>query len=152
MGAKSFLLTEDIVSFNIIEGGTLLAPAQTKMMGSSSIEDSERTVCIEGDEEKVLTKNIVLCPYMTPEYTLPGVVRCKIKKLNSSHISGIAACDSNGGFKNILYIGSSPFDVVYTVVVPAIQPPPAGPKPDTKHFYSGKGNFIETGVHTTEED
>ena len=149
MAAKSFLLTGDVVSFDLIEGGTLMAPAKTIMKGTASIEDSGRVVCIEGDEKNALFPS---CPYVAPPYTIPGAVMCKIKKLNSGHISGIVTDGSNGGDKNILYIGSSPFDVEYTVLMPAQQPTPTGPIPDTKLSYSGKGSFIETGIHTIEGD
>lgn len=143
MGAKSFLLTGDVVSFNTIEGGTLMAPAQTIMQGSSKSTDSKREFCVEGDEKNAF---LASCAYMTPVYSIPGLVMCKIKKLNESHISSIAAYNN----KKILYIGSN-FDVEYKVLQPAQQPTPTGPIPDSKPSYNGKGCFIETGKHTIHE-
>lgn len=144
MGAKTFLLTTDTARGTTLQGGTLLPFAPGVVFGSASCTDSMNQVCVEGDEKKVV---FAPCGYMTPSHPIPGMVLCKISKLHASHLSEIAT--DNG--KKILYIGSSPFETEYQVTVPAQQPTPTGPVPDTTVTYKGTGVFIESASHTTEE-
>ncbi len=153
MGAKSFLLTGDLAIINLsLSNGqaVLTAPCNGLLKGSSSSSDNGRIICVKGDEKEIL---FIPVPYMvipTPPNVpgTPGMVLCKVKELDSSHISTLATAQN----KKILYIGSGKFTVEFQVVVPATEVTPVGvPIPDKSVTHSGTGIFKEISSHHVEE-
>lgn len=139
MAAKSLLLTGDLVMFQTMDGNPTFIPTPPiPINGSSSSDVLGRIICIEGDEKNVI---LPVYTYMTPTFPIPGIISCKIKQLDSSHLSSIA---TNNG-KKILYVSSTSFIAEYQVIMKAQQPPPpaGGGLQDPISTHTGKGNFIQ---------
>lgn len=144
MGAKNILLTGDLAKCIQVQGAILIPFAVGPITSSATSSDTERAICVDGDEGKVV---FAPCGYTTPTFPIPGVVLCKITELDSSHYSKYSTHDG----KKILLVGSGSFKTKCTVTIPASAPtvPPSLDTPGKS--YSGTGSFTEVGPHTCEE-
>ena len=96
--------------------------------------------CIDGDDRKVKLPT----SYNSPPY-LGGMGMAFIKKLNGDQLS-----KKTTSKKKAVMLKGTKFDAEFTVTVPAMQPTPTGPVPDTTLKYQGKGQFITTNTTVTD--
>ena len=112
------------------------------LIGSGKDKINQQLVCVDGDEKKVMVPG---CPYMTPQYSIPGVGMLSITSLAGNQ----KAQKTKSGGKPVLLKGAT-FQAKFQVMVPAQQPPapPAipSPIPDATPQYSGTGTFITTNL------
>ena len=99
-----------------------------------------KRMCVAGDEKQVKVQG---CTYMTPVYSIPGVGTLEIAALSSDQ----NATKTKTGGQAVLLKGGN-FTAKFTVMVPALQPPPgpSPPIPDASPEYSGNGMFVTTNL------
>ena len=133
------LTTGDLAMFNptfqaivTVRPGNLVGPGKDKVNG--------KIVCVDGDEKKGVVPS---CPYMTPQYSIPGMGMLTIESLAGNQ----KAQKTKSGGKPVLLKGGS-FKAKFQVMMPAQQPPPGpdSPIPDATPQYSGGGTFITTNI------
>lgn len=132
------VISGDTAIFLPIFGIATVTVAPGTIIGSGTADVNGVSVCVEGDEASVVVPG---CAYITTAgHVTPGVGVLTISGLNSDQV---ASSTDNNGLPLILK-GSS-FDAKFTVVAPAIIPPPVN-TPDTTTEYSGSGNFMTTNT------
>lgn len=136
---NSILVNGDSVVFTPMFGAAMVTIQPGRLKGSGQFTIGGKKVCVDGDEEKV---SVPGCPYVTPQYSIPGSGTITIKKLGSNQT---AKKPFTGG-KPVLLKGSV-CDAQFMVLVPA-QQPGAPPVPDPTPKYTGKGQFIPTNTTT----
>jgi hypothetical protein len=136
--ADSILTTGDQAMFNPTFGQAIVIVRPGNLIGSSKDKVNGKIVCVDGDEKKVIVPG---CTYMTSRYSIPGVGILTIESLAGDQ----KAKKTNSGGKPVLLKGSS-FKAKFQVMVPAQQPGPGSPIPDSTPQYSGSGTFITTNL------
>lgn len=131
--ADFILITGDLAMFTPTFGQAIVTVRPGNLTGTGKIKINNKPVCVDGDEKKVIVPG---CPYMTPQYSIPGMGMLFIKSLAGDQ----TAKKVKSGGKPVLLKGAS-FKAKFTVTVPA-QQPSAPPIPDTTLQYSGTGTFI----------
>lgn len=125
-----------MVQFDPNFGKALLVVAPVPINGTGTHSVMMMKGCVEGDEMKVKLPT----SYNAPPY-LGGMGMAFIKKLNKDQLSKKTKCKN----KAVILKGTK-FDAEFTVTVPAQQPTPSGPVPDTTLKYQGKGQFVTTNT------
>ncbi|NOU50550.1 hypothetical protein HG263_08345 [Pseudoalteromonas sp. JBTF-M23] len=134
------LLDADLVQFDpVFSGAVLMGPPPVPIKASGKVTVMGKLICLQGDEKKVQLQ----IGYIKPPYVIPGMGMLKIIKLAGNQVSKKTV---NG--KKALLKGSV-FDAEFTVLSPAQQPTAAGPVPDAKPKYKGKGKFISLNLKCT---
>jgi hypothetical protein len=105
---------------------------------SANVTVNMMPICLEGDE---LPPPIMIpLPYTAPPFVTPGMgtLKLTLTPMNKTVLSNNS--------KKILIKGT-PFIAEFNVVVPAMQPTPAGPVPDPVMKKPGQAQFITTTVN-----
>lgn len=95
-------------------------------------------VCLEGDELPPELR--VPMPYTAPPFVTPGMGTLQVFV-----IPGVNTTVQTMDDKPLLIQGT-PFEAMFTVEAPAMQPTPAGPIPDPLMVKPGTAEFITTNV------
>lgn len=134
--ADFILIDGDQVMFMPAFGAAVVIVKPGKLTGSGPATVNGKKVCVAGDEGKVA---VASCPYMTPQYCIPGTGTLKISQLAGNQ----KASKTSTGGKAVLLKGGN-FTAKFEVQNPAKQPPPGpgAPIPDATPQYSGQGMFI----------
>jgi Contractile injection system spike tip protein len=113
-------------------------PGELTATGPATIKG--KRICVVGDEKQVKVQG---CTYMTPLYSIPGVGTLEIAALAGNQ----KASKTKTGGQAVLLKGGN-FTAKFTVMVPALQPPPgpSPPIPDASPQYSGNGVFKTTNL------
>lgn len=136
---SDFILKDgDAVMFIPSFGVAIVIAPPGSISGTAISTIGGKAICVEGDEDSVEAKG---CTYMTPQYPIPGMGTVKIKALAGNQTGKKYVCDG----KKVLLKGNQ-FDAVFEVQVPAMQPTPGGPVPDSTSKYDGKGMFMTTNL------
>lgn len=116
----------------VVLPGTLTATGEASVGGVM--------MCIEGDEASV---SVPGCPYMTGQYSIPGVGTLEIDALAADQV----ATKTKTSDTAVMLVGSK-FTAKFSVNSPAMQPPPgpSSPIPDSTPQYSGSGQFVTTNI------
>jgi Contractile injection system spike tip protein len=128
------LITGDKAAFNPTFGQAIVAVRPGDLIGTGKDKINQKLVCVDGDEKKVIVPG---CPYMTPQYSIPGVGILSITSLAGNQ----KAKKTKSGGKPVLLKGAS-FQAKFQVMVPAQQPSVPNPIPDATPQYSGTGTFM----------
>jgi hypothetical protein len=136
--ADFILITGDQAIFNPTFGQAIVTVRPGNLMGTGNDKISGKLVCVDGDEKKVIVPN---CPYMTPQYSIPGVGILSIESLAGNQ----KARKTKSGGKPVLLKGAL-FKAKFQVTAPAQQPSAPNPIPDTIAQYSGTGTFNSTNM------
>jgi hypothetical protein len=132
-----FILVDgDQVNFLPNFGAAVVVVRPGVLAGRGPATLGGKAVCVDGDQETVSVSG---CPYLTPQYCIPGTGTLKIAALAANQ----KAKKTKTGGKAILLKGGS-FTAQFEVQSPAQQPPPGpgSPVPDATRQYSGSGTFI----------
>jgi hypothetical protein len=114
---------------------TLEAPAPLEGSGEP-VTINEMSVCLLGDElPEFLSEPMA---YTAPPFTVPGMGTLRLT-LAPDNMTAQTRC----GGKPLLIKGA-PFEAMFTVMEPAMQPTPAGPVPDPVMEKPGTAEFITT--------
>ena len=132
------LITGDKAMFNPTFGQAIVTVRPGDLIGTGKGKIDGKIICVDGDEKKVIVPG---CPYMTPQYSIPGVGILSIQSLAGNQ----KAKKNKSGSKAVLLKGAT-FTAKFQVAVPAQQPTPAGPVPDGTPQYSGTGTFMTTNT------
>ena len=108
------------------------------LIGTGKDKIDGKLVCVDGDEKKVTVPG---CPYITPQYSIPGVGMLFIESLADNQ----KAKKTKSKGKPVLLKGGQ-FKAKFTVLVPAQQPSVPSPIPDNTPQYSGTGTFISMNL------
>jgi hypothetical protein len=138
--ADFILTTGDLAMFNPIFGQAIVTVRPGNLLGSAKGKINGKPLCVDGDEKKVIVPG---CPYITPQYTIPGVGILSIESLAANQ----KARRIKSGGKLVLLKGTT-FKAKFQVLAPAQQPSPSGTIPDATPQYSGTGTFITTNFRT----
>lgn len=130
------LITGDKAMFNPAFGQAMVTVRPGDLIGTGKGKINGKLICVDGDEKTVIVPG---CPYMTPQYSIPGVGILSIQSLGGNQ----KATKTKSGGKPVLLKGAT-FTAKFQVAVPAQQPTPAGPIPDATPQYSGTGTFMTT--------
>ena len=135
------LLEGDQAMFLPTFGAAIVIVRPGDLQGSGPSTLQGKKVCVDGDEKHVAVPG---CPYMTPQYSIPGTGTLKITALASNQ----RAQKTRTGGKVVLLKGGQ-FTAAFEVQTPAQQPPPGpgAPIPDATPQYSGQGMFVTTNTH-----
>lgn len=136
--ADLILIDKDQALFTPVFGAAMVTVQPGKLQGSGPATISGKKVCVDGDESTV---EVPGCPYMTPQYSIPGSGTLKIDALAGDQKAG----KTRSGSKPVLLLGSN-FTAKFKVDSPAQQPAPGGPIPDATPHYPGNGRFISTNA------
>lgn len=136
--ADFILITGDKAMFNPTFGQAIVTVRPGDLIGTGKDKINQKLVCVDGDEKKVIVPG---CPYMTPQYSIPGVGMLSIESLAGNQ----KAKKVKSGGKPVLLKGAS-FKAKFQVMVPAQQPSVPSPIPDATPQYSGTGTFITTNM------
>ena len=134
------LIAGDKATFLPTFGAAAVVVRPGDLQGSGPATLNGKKVCVDGDEKKV---SVPGCPYMTPQYSIPGTGTLKIAALAGNQ----KAQKTQTGGKAVLLKGGN-FTATFEVQSPA-QPPPPGPGPpipDATPQYSGQGMFVTTNT------
>ena len=132
--ADYILLTGDKAIFNPTFGQATVTVRPGDLIGTGKDKINQKLVCVDGDEKKVTVPG---CPYITPQYSIPGVGMLIIESLAGNQ----KAKKTKSGNTPVLLKGGS-FKAKFQVMVPAMQPSAPSPIPDTTTQYSGSGTFV----------
>ncbi|MBC1224978.1 hypothetical protein GNF10_16990 [Nostoc sp. UCD121] len=132
--ADFILITGDKAMFNPTFGQAIVTVRPGDLVGTGKDKINQKLVCVDGDEKKVIVPG---CPYMTSQYSIPGVGILSIESLAGNQ----KAKKTKSGGKSVLLKGAS-FKAKFQVLVPAQQPSVPSPIPDATPQYSGTGTFI----------
>ncbi|MGV0107098.1 Contractile injection system spike tip protein [Nostoc sp. DSM 114160] len=132
--ADFILITGDRAMFNKTFGQAIVTVRPGDLIGTGKDKINQKLVCVDGDEKKVIVPG---CPYMTSQYTIPGVGILSIESLAGNQ----KAKKTKSGGKPVLLKGAS-FKAKFQVTVPAQKPSAPSPIPDATPQYSGTGTFI----------
>lgn len=139
--ADFILITGDLAMFNPTFGPAIVTVRPGHLIGSGKNTINSKIICVDGDEKTVIVPG---CPYMTPQYSIPGMGILSIESLADNQI----AKKTTSSGKPVLLKGGS-FNAKFQVAVPAQQPTPGGPVPDTIPQYFGSGTFVTTNCACT---
>ncbi|MCG8700919.1 MAG: hypothetical protein MI922_22900 [Bacteroidales bacterium] len=134
MALDQIIVDGDNVEFSFV-GVTIQVPP-VKIESSGNIKISNRRVCLEGDEKKIMKQ----CPYFTTSHPTPGIGLLTIKQLSENQLSG----HSKIGGKRILMKGST-FQWEFKATQPAMDPLGS---PDPVKEFSGTGKLIPSNNTT----
>jgi hypothetical protein len=132
------LITGDKAMFNPTFGQAIVTVRPGDLIGTGKGKINGKLICVDGDEKKVIVPG---CPYMTPQYSIPGVGILSIQSLAGNQ----KAKKNKSGSKPVLLKGAS-FTAKFQVTVPAQQPSAPAPIPDATPQYSGTGTFMTTNL------
>lgn len=132
------LITGDKAMFNPTFGQATITVRPGDLIGTGKDKINGKLICVDGDEKKVIVPG---CPYITPQYSIPGVGMLFIQSLAANQ----KAKKTKSGGKPVLLKGAS-FNAKFTVMVPAQQPSAPNPIPDNTPQYSGTGTFISMNL------
>ena len=133
--ADLILIDTDQVIFNPTFGAATVMVQPGQLQGSGPATLDGKKICVDGDETRV---EVPGCPYITPQYSIPGNGSLKIDSLADNQ----KADKTRTGGKAALLKGGH-FTARFEVQSPAQQPAPPGlPIPDATPQYSGQGIFI----------
>jgi hypothetical protein len=132
------LMTGDKAMFNPTFGQATVVVRPGDLIGTGKDKINQKLVCVDGDEKKVIVPG---CPYMTPQYSIPGVGMLTIESLGGNQ----KAQKTKSGGKSVLLKGAS-FQAKFQVMVPAMQPSVPNPIPDATPQYSGTGTFVSMNI------
>ena len=113
----------------------LVAPVP--LIGTSTTVMVGTPVCLQGDELPPTLRSPM--PYISPPFVTPGMGTLTLILMPTN----FTLLTSNG--KPILIKGT-PFQALFTVSAPAMQPTPAGPIPDPVVVKPGTAQFITTNL------
>jgi Contractile injection system spike tip protein len=136
-----FILIEgDQVTFLPNFGAAVVVVHPGQLKGSGPCTLNGKKVCVDGDQDEV---SLPGCPYMTPQYSIPGNGTLKIAALAPNQ----KARQTTMNGKALLLKGGD-FIAKFEVQSPARQPPPGpgAPIPDPTRQYSGAGRFVTTNT------
>jgi hypothetical protein len=136
-----FMLIEgDKAMFLPTFGAAIVIVKPGDLQGSGPATLQGKKVCVDGDEKNV---SVPGCPYMTPQYSIPGTGTLKINALAGNQ----KAQKTQTGGKAVLLKGGQ-YTATFEVQTPAQQPPPGPgpPIPDATPQYSGQGMFLTTNT------
>ena len=138
--SDSILVQGDEVVFLPNFGAAVVTVQPGTLSGSGPATFAGQKICLDGDEKKVAVSG---CPYLTPQYSIPGTGTLKIAALAGNQ----KAKKTKSGGKAVLLKGGM-FQAVFEVQSPAKQPPPGpgSPIPDPTPKYSGKGKFLPSNL------
>lgn len=129
------VLDGDKVEFLSSFGDARVVVQPGVILGSADVTYRNKSLCLEGDEEKVLVEG---CPYVSGDFSIAGLGRLKIKRLAGDQVSVFMTFKG----RHVLLQGSY-FEAVFEVQEPAGRPqPPGRPLPDPVKSYRGQGSFI----------
>jgi hypothetical protein len=130
------LIDGDLAMFQPSFGAAtvVVQPGRIKASGPAAV--TGKPACVAGDESSV---SVPGCMYIAGQYSIPGTGTLEIASLAGDQQ---AQTTSTGG-KKLLLKGSS-FTARFSVMAPAMQPPPGpgSPIPDPTASYSGSGSFV----------
>lgn len=138
---EDFILVDgDLAMFLPAFGAAIVVPLPGKLAGSGEATLKGKKLCVVGDEDDVSVSG---CPYMTPQYVIPGTGTLKITSLGGDQ----KATKTKTGGKAVLLKGST-FSAKFEVQSPAQQPDYSTgiPIPDSTTQYSGQGMFVTTNL------
>ncbi len=129
------LITGDQVIFKPTFTKATVGVRPGRLTGTGRAKVKGKTICIEGDEKKVIVPG---CTYTSPPYiTPPGSGTLSIASLAPNQKA--KRVKSKG--KAVLLKGTS-FRAKFQVTLPAMKPPPPPPPiPDFMRVYFGTGTF-----------
>src|SRR3954452_25601761 len=136
--ADFVLLDGDSVLFQPTFGPATVVVRPGQLAGSGPAKAGDRAMCVEGDESRV---QVAPCPYVTPQFSIPGTGSLKIQSLAPNS----KATKTTTGQKPVLLVGGM-FTAVFEVQSPAQQPTPTGSVPDGTPQYPGQGQFLSTNT------
>lgn len=136
--ADYILITGDKAMFKPNFGQAIITVRPGDLIGTGKDKINGKLVCVDGDEKQVIVPG---CPYMTPQYSIPGMGMLLIESLSGNQ----KAQKTKSGGKPVLLRGGQ-FNAKFTVMVPAQQPSAPSPIPDTTPQYSGSGTFISMNL------
>ncbi len=130
------LIDGDLAMFQPNFGAAIVVVQPGHIKASGPARVTGKPACVAGDESSVSVQG---CSYIAGQYSIPGTGTLEIASLASDQQ---AQTTSTGG-KKLLLKGSS-FTAKFSVVAPAMQPPPGpgSPIPDPVTTYSGSGKFV----------
>ena len=130
------LIDGDLAMFQPSFGAATVAvqPGQIKASGPARV--TGKPACVAGDESSV---SVPGCSYVAGQYVIPGIGTLAIASLADNQ----KAKTTGTGDKKVLLKGGT-FTARFSVMVPAMQPPPGpgSPIPDPTASYSGSGSFV----------
>jgi len=134
------LINGDKANFIPSFGAAIVTVKPGTLEGTGPATLNGKKLCVDGDEKKL---SVPGCPYMTPQYSIPGSGTLKISALAGNQ----TAKKSSSGGQLVLLKGGN-FTAKFEVQSPAKQPPPGpgSPIPDATPEYSGQGMFITTNT------
>lgn len=138
---EDFVLVDgDLAMFIPAFGAAIVTPLPGKLTGSGEATLKGKKLCVAGDEDDVSVSG---CPYVTPQYVIPGTGTLKITALGGDQ----KATKTKTGGKAVLLKGSQ-FSAKFEVQSPAQQPDytTGTPIPDSTPQYSGHGMFVTTNL------
>jgi len=117
---------------------TLAAPISLIGKGAPIMAHNQ-PVCVQGDEYPP----VLMAPvqYTSGPFVTPGMMKVTITLIPGTHLTML----TKFGGKPALIKGG-PFQVLFTITVPAMQPTPAGPVPDPVASVPSTGEFIVTNT------
>lgn len=136
------IMDGDQALFIPVFGAAIVVVKPGKMAATGKTTIKGKKICVLGDETKL---EVPGCPYMTPQYLIPGSGTLKIDKLAANQQSKVA---KSGG--KVIIIKGVMFTAKFEVQSPAKDPSPmasgGAPIPDGTASYSGSGNFVTTNI------
>lgn len=117
-------------------GAAIVMVQPGTLRGSGPATLDGKKICVDGDEKNLAVPG---CPYLTPQYSIPGTGTLKIDALAGNQ----KARKTQTGGKPVLLKGGS-FTAKFEVQSPAQQPTPGGPVPDATPQYGGGSGMFNT--------
>jgi len=130
------LIDGDVAMFLPSFGAAIVVVQPGRIKASGPARVAGKPACVAGDESSV---SVPGCSYIAGQYSIPGTGTLEIAAL-----AGDQQAQTTGtGGKKLLLKGST-FTARFSVMAPAMQPPPGpgSPIPDPTASYSGSGNFV----------
>ena len=130
------LIDGDLAMFQPTFGAATVVVQPGRITASGPAHVTGKPACVAGDESSV---SVPGCTYIAGQYSIPGTGTLEIASLAGDQQ---AQTTSTGG-KKLLLKGST-FTARFSVMAPAMQPPPGpgSPIPDATPSYSGSGSFV----------
>jgi hypothetical protein len=134
------LIDGDRALFMPTFGAATVVVQPGRLSGSGPMTIGGKPTCVSGDEGSV---NVPGCTYVAPPYVIPGTGTLTIDALGSNQL---ASTSKTGDIE--LMVKGGKFTAKFSVVAPAMQPPPGpgSPTPDSSTEYSGSGRFLTTNT------
>ena len=130
------LIDGDRAMFEPTFGAATVVVQPGPIKASGPARGTGKPACVDGDESSV---SVPGCNYVAGPYLIPGKGTLEIASLAGNQKAKTTAT----GKKKLLLKGSR-FTALFTVTVPAMQPPPGpgSPIPDPTASYPGGGRFV----------